>query len=212
MKTSIKALLAIAVIGASSLAHGVILPATGSVTVEGTDYDGIVNVGGGEFKATIAGFGTFYTFCIESDENINLPGTYDYKLSDTVQPQNDPLSKGVAFLYELYVKGQLYARTLDAAHDLAAGQLQTAIWILEDGVGYNPVYVAGNPYLALAVSEFGSLANAKANDTTGRVKVMNLSIGQETYQDILVFVPDSGTTVVLLGLGLASLAMIRRRR
>lgn len=212
MKNTVKSLFAVAALGAASLVNAAILPSTGSVVMENTNFDGVTNIGGGEFKATVAGFGTFYTFCMEYSEHISLPGTYDYSLSSSVDSHVDNVSKGTAFLYELFVKGGLYARTLNAAHDLAAGQLQAAIWLLEDEVASGFKYTVGNPFINLVVSQFGSLANAKADDNQGRVQVMNLTIGQTHYQDVLVYVPDSGATLALLGLGLTGIAIARRRR
>lgn len=218
-----KSLLAIAALGAASLANAALIPSSGSVTVENTPYDGgngSFNIGGGEFEATVAGYGSFYTFCVEIKEAIVLPDTYDYSLSSSVDSQVDNISKGTAYLYEKFVKGGLYARTLDAAHDEAAGFLQAAIWMLEDedfsslsGLAIAKFFdVATNPFIGQVVSAFGTLADAKMDDDLGKVKVMNLTQGSAQFQDILVYVPDSGTTLALLGLALGGIAVARRRR
>ncbi len=212
MKNTLKLIIAASVLGLSSVAQATILPSSGTVSIVGTNYDGVTNIGGGEFEAKIAGFGTFYTFCMEHEESIGLPGVYDYKLSSSVDSHPDNVSKGTAYLYELFVKGDLYARTLNAAHDLNAGYLQAAIWLLEDEVTYGFTYTVGNPYLQMVASKFGSLAAGRVDDNMGRVQVLNLTLDGVRQQDVLVYVPDSGTTLALFGLGLSCLALIGRKR
>ncbi|EDY80490.1 hypothetical protein VDG1235_104 [Verrucomicrobiia bacterium DG1235] len=223
MKNAIKTLVALATLTSATALNAALIPSSGTVHMENTSYDGGVgsyNIGGGEFEATIAGFGTFYTFCMEIDQSIVLPEDYDYSLSNSVDVNGDVISKGTAYLFELFTKGALYARTLDAAHDEFAGFLQAAIWILEDEdfsakkqIAKDKFFnVATNPFIADVVAKFGSLLGAKADDDQGKVKVMNLTIGGTEYQDVLVYVPDSGTTLVFLGFGLAGLALVRRRR
>lgn len=223
MNKTLKTLAALAALVTATATNAALIPSSGTVEVDNTEFDGGVgsyNIGGGEFEANIAGFGTFYTFCLEFDQQIELPGTYDYNLSSTVDSHPDAISKGTAYLYEQFIKGNLYERTLDVAHDEAAGFLQAAIWILEDedysslsGLAISKFFdVATNPFIGKAVSAFGSLVDAKVDDNLGKVKVLNLSANGEQFQDVLVYVPDSGTTLALLGLALGGIAVARRRR
>ena len=71
-----------------------------------------------------------------------------------------------------------------------------------------------NYYVGLAASHFGSLALAKADITSSStVKVLNIwGKNGEDIQSQLIYVPDSGMTAALLGLGLISLAAFRRRK
>lgn len=212
MKNTIKTLLVAAALGGASIANAVSIPTTGTVHLENTAFDG--DLIGGEFEAQIIpGGDIFYTFCVEKEVHLNLPGTYSYALSNATDAlPNDPISAGTAYLYEKFINGSLYSRDLDAQHDINAGLLQVAIWYLEDEVNQYFTGVAGNIYLTDAYAEFVNEAGAKANDTKGTVKIMNITIGAEKYQDVLVYVPDSGTTLALLGLALAGLAIGRRQR
>ena len=96
-----------------------------------------------------------------------------------------------------------YTPGADRANE--AGELQQAMWALEDEVG-DPT---GNEYFDLAVTQFGSIALAEA-DNAGHlnqypVKVMNLydSLGNRA-QDVLVLVPVPAAVLLgVLGLGVA---------
>lgn len=210
MKNALKTLLAVAALGAASIANAALIPSNGSVTIYDTPWDG--NLVGGEYRGEVGDF-DFYTFCLEKGEPLGtLPGTFDYTLGDAVDIDGDVLSRGSAYLYKKFVQGSLYSRTEDAAHDSMAGALQAAIWYLEGEVGANYVFVPGNAFLAIVEGVYGSIAAAKAdNDDVQGVRVMTLTRNGEQYQDVIVYVPDSGATLALLGLGLTGLALVRRR-
>ncbi|HWA29290.1 MAG TPA: VPDSG-CTERM sorting domain-containing protein [Lacunisphaera sp.] len=210
-----------------------------SVVLTDTANDG--NLNGGEFLATsTAGtFLTFclertvtvnmstpYTFTIDSRA---LTGGNDQHDPSGPGPAGDPLSAGTAWLYTQFILGTLVDTDGSglygdagthaglSARDYNAGVLQTAIWILEDEIDAsnydsNP-YFLNNEYINLLTdsSHFGSLAAAQATYTGDRVKVMNIWEGLVDKQSQLIYVPDTGMTVVLLGLGLVSLAIFRRR-
>jgi hypothetical protein len=180
--------------------------------------------GGGEFIVTSStGFGAFKTFCLEFDEHLNIPGTYDYTINSKAMgggpgydPNGDPLSIGTAWLYSQFASGNL-ATTY--AYDTAAdqGELQKAIWWLEEESSA-PGYATGslNPWVDLAKAELGLwddvLIRANANGAYG-VVALNLDptgSSDARRQDVLA-VPDGGLTLGLLGFGLLAVGWTRRR-
>ena len=230
MKNSLKSLVAVAALGLVSVANAAMIPASGTIYLENTPYDG--GLDGGEFKGTISGFGDIYTFCLELNQQIALPGTYKFTSSNAVDSNGDVISKGTAYLYQGFVAGSLFDRngTLGNtsaggdktdvstnSHDFNAGLLQAALWFLEDEVdgGWDKAatFLTGNPFIAAAINKFGSLAGAKADYTGDKVAVLNVkTLGGSKRQDVIISVPDSGATLALLGFGLTVLAIVRRRR
>lgn len=194
-----------------------------TVTLTDTPYDGGLN--GGEFKAQITGGSSFYTFCLEEFIHVGIPGTYDYTIDSRAfsggpdnhdlpgNPAGDPLSKGTAYLYEQFFKGTLAGSTGGNYSDnrsVNAGLLQLAIWTLEDE--YNHDKSGTNFYLNLVKGMFGSTGAFETVGPESKVKVMNLwGPNRKDVQSMLIYVPDSGMTAVLLGLGLLSLAAVRRK-
>lgn len=216
MKNTFKAMLAVAALGIASTVSAISIPSTGTVKISNTPYDGGQNPGlqGGEYKAEIAGFDAFYTFCVERDSTINTGQSYSYSLSMVKDEDGGPLTKGTAYLYKKFVQGTLYPRLEDGdtgLHDMYAGQLQAAIWYLGGQVGAGFKYIAGNPFLAMVASEFGGAEFDAASADMG-VRVMNLfDANGNQIQDVIVYVPDSGMTLALLGLGVSAIALVRRR-
>jgi len=200
------------------------------VWLENTDNDG--NLTGGEFIAHTDTGSSFLTFCIEHGVDVYIGSWYDYTISDSASSggpdthsagAGDPISKGTAWLYEQFYFGTLVdtdgvgsyfdAGTHGAltARDYNAGQLQNAFWMLEDEIAVD----GSNYYVNLATTHFTGLGQDAFSDAGpgSRVKAMNLTVigtGVDA-QSQLVFVPDSGMTVALLGLGLLSLAAFRRK-
>lgn len=196
-----------------------------NVTIQDTPYDGNPIIAGptngGEFKATIASTNySFITFCLERNEFVSLPGTYNYTLDSFADAGGlgggspDTLSVGAAWLYRGFLNGAIGGYY--ANHDVNAGLLQQAFWMLEDELAWD----SSNPYISWVLLNFSSSqANAQASATTAQlayygVSVMNLTSGRDPvtkHQSMLYGVPDNGVTAVLLGLALLGLAAFRRR-
>jgi hypothetical protein len=129
---------------------------------------------------------------------------FNYTIDTTVLNENDNLSRGTAYLYAQFVQGTLAGYL--ANHDVNAGLLQKAFWMLEDELTYDN----SNPYIALVEGVFG--ASVKNDYNGASVKVMNIwNANRVDKQSQLIMVPDSGMTALLLGLGLLSLAAFRRK-
>jgi hypothetical protein len=124
---------------------------------------------------------------------------------------SNPLSLGTAWLYLHFAEGNLtgYDYTNATNRRTDAGLLQNTIWWLE-GQGSNP---GSNPFWQLVLAQFGSSAAAMAdNNGFYGVAVLNLyGLDGSLAQDQLVLVPDSGTTAVLLGVGLLGLFLFHRK-
>ena len=132
----------------------------------------------------------------------------------------DPLSIGAAWLYKQFAEGNLvgydYNNNTPAGRAGSAALLQEAIWWLEDEI----TTLSGfNPFLA----QLSWMSNPKADynpSTAGfNVRVINMwgadangNIDKnQPKQDMLVYLPDGGMTLVLLGAGLLGVAAIRRK-
>jgi hypothetical protein len=194
------------------------------------------NGDGGEFNAIASGLGSFTTFCLEAQEDIHYPpsGPYTYTINtgavegggpahgaNAIDPHTglpmDNISIGTAWLFSQFTAATL---TLDNgtgtyfdANRLAnAGELQNAIWFLENEVGGQD-----NGYVALAQTALGGLTLAQVEaDSNGAYGVKALNLFTPDYsntlaQDVLVVVPEP-TTVGCFLLGLGALVCSRRFR
>ena len=156
-------------------------------------------------------FGTgFETFCIEKNEFINLPGTYEASISrgsiyggkaggidddsDPLTPTTDYISVGTAYLYNAFATGALtgYTYTDGAGRAASAVKLQEAFWYLEDEISLNAGQIAANPFLSAAIALYGvgtgvGVGGAKANNTIWDVAALNLGgIDPNQKQDQLI--------------------------
>jgi len=187
--------------------------------------------GGGEFQAVTSDNGNFLTFCLEDHEYFYPGHTYTYQLSgaaiaggpnhDSSTPGIDIISQGTALLYSQFATGVL-PNYFNANRTANAANLQLAIWGLEDELsGADQEAAAGglaNPYVKLVVDTYGSWASAQANYSGSAVKVVNVydltgsdGLSGVNRQDQLIYVPDGGATIALLGMGLSGLALVPRR-
>jgi hypothetical protein len=171
----------------------------------------------GNYSSSTKNGNTFQTFCLEHNEYIYSNTTYDVAITHGainggVSGGNpDVISKGTAWLYSLFATGNLagYNYTGDLRKDSAA-LLQNAIWCLEGEIG--PLGKGTNLFYDAAVDLFG--ADVASNAAEGEFGVMVLNLHSSTYgdcQDQLVYVPDGGLTVMLLGLGVGGLALFSRK-
>lgn len=180
---------------------------------------------GGEFGAALDGAGSpnFYTFCLEKDEALQLGTPYGYTSSNAAVGGGlgggspDPISEGTAWLFTRFSGGVLTgydfdissvaARLLRAA---AAVRLQNAIWSLEEEQAVD----GSNIFIQAVVAQFGSVAAAQADYAGNGVVVLNPALGVSGVQSVLTLanpVPDNGTSLGLLGLGIAAVGVVRRR-
>lgn len=171
--------------------------------------------------------GSFQTFCVEKNENI-----YPYNdvaqgvlsssaisggkgLGPTGGTKNgvtyDPLSIGSAWLYKQFALGTLSDYKYDKEHRAnSADALQTALWWLEGEITTKPV---NNIFVNDVIAKFGSADAAMAdNNGTYSVMILHLTYNGQPGQDQLVsYVPDGGTTCVLLGMALTGIGVLRRK-
>ena len=194
----------------------------GSVTVYGHPTENGPGTGGA-FSA-VADIGTFTSFCLERGgaalgSTLQFGVLYSYTLnsyatsggeSGQESPNQDPLSEGSVWLMTQYVNGALAGYISDDPNSGEA--LQQAFWYLEgETAAISPL---AQSFLDLAYLAKGGEAAAKvAAADLGNVRVMNLFEGELFRQDIIVYipVPDSGTTLILLGCSLGFVGFVSRR-
>jgi len=214
----------------------------GTVTLTAGTYE---NGNGGEFKATTSGLGTFETFCIEYNEEFGLGNTYDYNMnsgavagdsgvdatdSHTGLPM-DNISIGTAYLYSQFRNGGLVISSV-----AQAGELQNAIWYLEDEISLAQLStmngVDGTAYYTLAKTGTSTTDTTVFNDSNGAYGVIALNLFNGAYstpvtnpttgitynlnQDQLAVVPEATTVIagalLLLPLGASMLRILRKSR
>jgi hypothetical protein len=206
---------------------------------------------GGEFKAVTSqpSLGTFQTFCLEYNQEFAPGAQYSYFQNTGAvsgdgnlgTPHTDPhtglpmdnLSVGTAWLYSQFRAGTLTRDTgtgsyFDANRLNNAGELQQAIWFLEDETGG-----VNNGYVGLAETALSETLSQIKADSLGAYGVIALNlystvqvgnnppvvINGTTYyqsQDQLAIVPETTTVIagllLLLPLGASTLRILRKNR
>jgi len=165
----------------------------------------------------------FGSFCIDRAVYINVPGQYSATVySSGIDPNNgNQISLGTAWLFSQFATGTLagYNYTPGAGRSSSAYELQIAIWILEGQYPIASIVPGSDPFLNAAITKFGSLLGAEAdNNQTYSVGVLGLNYvdanGRPTgtaAQPMLTLLPDGGSVLILLGMGLSGLAVFARK-
>jgi opacity protein-like surface antigen len=166
----------------------------------------------------------FETFCLEASQYITLPGTYDVSISNGAKPGGaggngtiDNISIGTAYLYYQFATGNLagagYHYTPGASRAHSAAKLQKAIWFLEDEISLTPTQIQNNTFLQAAFGLYGTAADpyAKRDNNLFGVAVLNLGTapGYGNQDQLILRVPDGGSTLMLLGGVLVGLGGLR---
>jgi len=189
---------------------------------------------GGEFAATVAsgtsglpaGYG-FQTFCLETDEHLSFGSTYYFQVNTAAVAGGagggspDPLDSRTAWLYNEFTKGA--AGALNSQYDFDdsssqrksdAGQLQNAIWYMENegGLTYGDLDSQAQNYVTLANT------SGWTGSMIGDIRVLNLYRMSDgaNVQDVIVkttpaAVPAPGA-LLLSALGTTCVGYFRRRR
>jgi hypothetical protein len=208
----------------SVMANSIVLTQTEYYFADGGEFTAVTSPGSfAQFYApsTQVAVGSqtgFQTFCVEADVYFWGNVTYSYTLSG-VDSQGRALTEGAAYLYSQFAQGVLTGYDFNnngaVIRTQDAGLLQSAIWYLQGGQSGGGSFAfggAGNPFYNLAASVLGANLETAASADQYGVQIMELwDSSQNTYQNQLVFddpaVPDRGTTLALLGLSLAGLAV-----
>ena len=214
----------------------------GTVTLNSSAYSW---GNGGEFTAVTSGLGTFQTFCIEYNEEFGPGGLYNYNQNSGAvaggvnlgtlhtDPNTglsmDNISIGTAYLYSQFRNGGL--GTLTAAQ---AGQLQNAIWYLENEITFAQLStmnsVDGTSYYTLAKTGTSTTDTTVFNDSLGAYGVIAMNLFDGAYgtsvtspngttyslnQDQLAIVPEPTTMIagalLLLPFGASTIRRMRKK-
>jgi hypothetical protein len=201
----------------------------GEFTLNDVNPDGWLNLSGYDSRVRdfgLAGTSSFQSFCIEKNEYLYpYDATYDATISQTAvkggsggaSGDADPLSKGTGWLYQRFATGSLagynYVDSTATPRKASAADLQNVIWYLENELG-DPA--PDNAFATLVLGEFGTWENARADGGWNYgVYALNLTEtvnGNTVYrQSQLIYVPDGGATLALLGCALVGLGALRRK-
>ncbi len=168
--------------------------------------------------------GSFQTFCLETQEDLPFGEDLEAAVSDKaimggVGFQGDPISPETAWLYTEFRKGTLpgYNYTPGVGvngsnenREISAGNLQWAIWYLEDEQDtlFGDEDTPGDP------AYFVKLAQDNAGNGIGYVRVLNLwdPTKKVPAQDLLVTIIPAPGAILLAGLGTAMVGWLRRKR
>jgi hypothetical protein len=178
-----------------------------------TANNGVPDGSAGEFWAETSDNGNFLTFCLERFVSIGYNTEYNYTVDQNVLLQDDPLSVGTVLLFNEFSLNTL-PDYFGVDRDANAGLLQAALWMLEDEIAFD----ATNKYITYLAGIFGDEAAMKASaGLDSPVKALNVwaydaNGGLVDKQSLLVRVPDTASTLALLGISLVAISFFRRRK
>ena len=166
----------------------------------------------------------FGTFCIERNAGITIPGTYNATvIASGVDPIDSvPIAIGTAWLYSQFAHGTLvgYNYTPGVNRVNSAYYLQLAIWTLEGGYSFGTLAQdrAADTFLQAVANQFGGgdagllAAMATLGGSAYDVGVLQLqNAAGGNVQPMLTLLPDGGSALILLGMGLSCLTFVARK-
>jgi hypothetical protein len=176
-------------------------------------------------------FGSFQTFCVELNEFLDVPGTYDATINTRAiggglggqdGSGGDPLGTATAKLYLAFLNGDLGDASIGSLNtDQTNGAVQLAIWALEDEAEYDNARferfgtdTAITPDATLIAAALALFNYAQTGgwsySNVGDVRILNLIQSGNVKQDLLYLIPLPQAGAIA-GLGLAGVAIRRRR-
>lgn len=214
----------IRVLAAVSAVAGVAGLATADQTAVFSDGPG--DVGGGVFTAVTSDHGTFLTFCLEYNEDLDIHGgtIYEYTISTEAMydggglGNTDPLDARSAFLFQMFSDGEIRNILGDGglSDERVANAVQIALWDIEDeGIDFSFHADFANSQALIAAAQ--DAIDNQDWEGLGNVRVMNNWVfGQAgtlegARQDTLIIVPLP-TGAAMAGMGLLGLGLVRRRK
>jgi len=209
----------------------------------GGEFDALPNAALLSVNPTLAGYTPataanpyFQTFCIETMEEFYAGTTYNVTISQDIMynggqfPLGSPITMGTAWLYSQFAAGTLigsgplpYDYTYGSSRTATAGDLQQAIWYLQDEVGGLVNGSAdGTAFYNAAVAALGvNNISDPANGAYG-VVALNLWVPNQDgsngagAQDQLMVVPEPSAAsfglLFLLPLGLNKVRAFFRKQ
>jgi len=173
----------------------------------------------GEFQLILgAGIDAFDTvgYCVELDEPISTPGIYDVSLEPVTFKTN---GMDAAWLMNEYAYGLGNIPTDPSINEMdAKAALQLAIWDTIYGVDFTVLGATADSIETLYKGYISGLELAKSGSGYNTGFAKNFSIAhQAKYQDLLIYNSDASgavpepSTILLMGCGLFSLGLIRRK-
>jgi VPDSG-CTERM motif len=196
------------------------IPGSGTITMTGGDFE---YSDGGEFTATVAGFPSFQTFCIEIQHEFTLGGTYNYTLGQDTHGAPPSTASPVLNLGTAWLFSQFGAGHIAIGSTTQAGEFQAALWYFQgqgvngngafSGPGFGDGLPGANAYTDEAITALTGLGLDALDPSNGKffVSIIESSNANGAPAQDWLYVPDGGTTVVLLGIGLMGLVLVSRR-
>jgi hypothetical protein len=196
------------------LALAVAIPAAQAQTISAVQTPGLSYDDGGQFTATTSSGWTFQTFCIEIQHTFSPGSPYNFTLGQTTHGAPPATASGVLNMGTAYLFSQFAAGAVNLNTPALNGEFQEALWYFQ-GQGRNGdgAFDAWTPgAIGYKGNQFITLADSNVVDplaaSGGALGVQVVQV--ENGQDWLA-VPDGSTTLVLLGMGMGSLALVARR-